>query len=71
MHGREGEIVEPFRRNVVPKVEERRLAASERSRRAIWSAPMADHTWRGIQPAIDKPPDSAAITLALRNSWPR
>ena len=73
MHGREGEIVvEPFLpKTLSPQVleERRRLAASEQILPRYMVSEDAKTTLVAgrIQPAIDRPPDSAAITLALRN----
>jgi predicted RND superfamily exporter protein len=72
MHGREGEIVvEPFLPSTLsPEVleERRKLAAAESILpRYMVSADGKTTLVAGrIQPAIDKPPDSEAITLALR-----
>ena len=72
MHGREGEIVvEPFLPATLSAEvleERRRLAASERILPRYMVSEDAKTTLIAgrIQPAIDRPPDSAAITIALR-----
>jgi predicted RND superfamily exporter protein len=72
MHGREGEIVvEPFLPETLSAEvleERRRLAASERILPRYMVSEDARTTLVAgrIQPAIDRPPDSAAITIALR-----
>src|SRR5688572_27002809 len=71
MHGREGEIVvEPFLPETLSAEvleERRRLAASERILPRYMVSEDARTTLVAgrIQPAIDRPPDSAAITIAL------
>jgi predicted RND superfamily exporter protein len=73
MHGREGEIVvEPFLPATLSSEvleERRRLAASERILPRYMVSEDARTTLVAgrIQPAIDRPPDSAGITMALRN----
>ena len=73
LHGREGEIVvEPFLPHTLsPDVlaERRRLAAQEQILPRYLVSPDATTTLVAgrIKPAIDRPPDSAAITRALRH----